>query len=123
MYARLVVRTHVRPPVLWLPFTNVRIIRSLSLRACGVHVHTRYYLGAEEGCVTCDMAVAPSVEYLIKSFPEWSSVHQMPVGEYDDDDADGVEDGDQAVVLSLCATLTELCRVGVLESRKPAGSK
>ncbi len=87
-----------------------------------LHLRRSYYLAEEEGCVTFDLSLAPAVGYLIKSYPAWSNLHHIPVGSNDDDDdnADGGDGGgdDSAATLSLCAMLTELERVGVLESRK-----
>jgi len=81
--------------------------------------NSTYYLNEEEGCVTFDLAVAPAMEFLIKSYPSWSGIAQLPVGGGDDEDRDDEEeDEDAALSLSLCAMLTELARVGILETRK-----
>ena len=99
-----------------------------------------------QGCVTFDLTLAPAMEFLIKSYPSWSGLSQLPVGEPDDafqlqeadadsnnggggggggaaaggadDDDDDVADTDHTLSLTLCALLTELVRLGIVESRK-----
>lgn len=81
--------------------------------------NSTYYLAEEEGAVTFDLALAPAMEFLIKSCPSWSTLAQLPVGgEGEDSDGDDEDGGDSALSMSLCAMLNELTRIGVLESRK-----
>mgnify|MGYP000377079328 CR=1 FL=1 len=83
--------------------------------------NSTYYLAEEEGCITFDLAVAPAVEFLIKSYPAWSSVDELPVGgaagvegqDHDDEE----EEEDTALSMSLCAMLVELTRIGIVQSR------
>ena len=81
--------------------------------------NSTYYLAEEEGAVTFDLALAPAMEFLIKSCPSWSTLAQLPVGgDGDESDGDDEAGGDSALSMSLCAMLNELTRIGVLESRK-----
>ncbi|KAA0165373.1 hypothetical protein FNF31_02035 [Cafeteria roenbergensis] len=93
------------------------------------HAHTNSvrFEGAEEGRLVFDIAVAPAVEALVRSYPGWLPALELPVMEVDSEDegGDSEEDGDEdedeakpdsgrAVVLGM---VEELVREGALVLR------
>eukprot|EP01051_Picozoa_sp_SAG22_P002098 SAG22_NODE_90_length_21067_cov_8.490843_2_plen_563_part_00 len=63
--------------------------------------NTCRYQEADEGALSCELCVAPALEYLINAYPSWTAVADLPVDEDDD-------------MLAIAGTVSELCRVGVL---------
>lgn len=104
------------------PQTLVRLVRhdvaQLASGQGGVTVYhcagnTTRYQQAEEGKQDFPFQVAEAIEYLIKAYPSWTAVEDLPVGESDENDDDG-EDDEEGAVLEACRSLVSC---GVLAGR------
>lgn len=91
------------------------------------HANSIRFEGAEEGRLVFDLAVAPAVEEVIRAYPGWVAVSELPVMlEEDDDEGDDQDDdvsagGDaKAAETLVLGVVEELVREGAFVMRQLA---
>jgi hypothetical protein len=95
------------------------------------HANSVRFEGAEEGRLVFDLAVAPAVEEVIRAYPGWIAVSELPVMVDADEDGDVDDEGfpvaagdsgadDAASEALVAGVVEELVREGAFVMRQLA---